>query len=245
MNVYDLTPSNEYLYGLGLGFYHSGLVVYGKEWTFGSGGGIFSTAPKEVPNAPFRETVVLGSTRLGPSDVDRVIDALRDAFQDGSYNLYKKNCNHFAEALASKLLNRSLPGWVNRMATLGQMFSCLMPDDDAMGQAPVGEGGGGSSGGSGGSRFHATSSSSGVAMVPRSGRGSASGAPGRPSPFAGKPVRAGGAGGAAGGGTGASGRPAADGGMLGGMLGSVFGSGGSSASASGKEGAGSGSGGAG
>jgi len=144
LNVYDLTPSNEYLYGLGLGFYHSGLVIYGREWTFGSGGGIFSTAPKEVPNAPFRESIVLGTTKLGPSDVDRIIDKLRSTFPDGTYNLYKQNCNHFSEALAKQILKGGLPGWVNRMATLGQMFSCLMPDDDAMGKAPVGGGSGSS-----------------------------------------------------------------------------------------------------
>src|SRR5690348_6037698 len=47
------------------------------------------------------------------------------AFQGSNYNLYKKNCNHFSDAL-SKLMLKSeksvVPGWVNRAASLGNTF---------------------------------------------------------------------------------------------------------------------------
>ena len=41
LNVYDLGPTNEYLYPWGLGTYHSGLQVFGQEYTFAGGSGVF------------------------------------------------------------------------------------------------------------------------------------------------------------------------------------------------------------
>lgn len=37
LNVYDLHPANDWVYPLGLGAYHSGIEVFGEEWTFASG----------------------------------------------------------------------------------------------------------------------------------------------------------------------------------------------------------------
>lgn len=39
VNVYDLSPINDYMFPFGLGAYHSGIQVHGKEYTFGSGAG--------------------------------------------------------------------------------------------------------------------------------------------------------------------------------------------------------------
>ncbi|CAE7327955.1 hypothetical protein FNF31_07881 [Cafeteria roenbergensis] len=151
LNVYDLHPANEHLRFLGLGAYHSGVEVFGSEYTFANGG-VFSTTPKDANGAPLCETIVLGETFEGSRDVERMVDELRRDFPAGTYHLLKKNCNSFSEALARKLLNRSIPGWVNRSATLGQYCSCFMPEDGA-GQAPVQDGSAGSEP-SGGSGFH-------------------------------------------------------------------------------------------
>ena len=43
LNVYDLSPSNKYLYSIGLGFYHSGVEVNGKEYSFGGNPEMMST----------------------------------------------------------------------------------------------------------------------------------------------------------------------------------------------------------
>lgn len=36
LNVYDLTPVNNYLYWFGLGVFHSGIEVHGMEYGFGA-----------------------------------------------------------------------------------------------------------------------------------------------------------------------------------------------------------------
>ena len=38
-----------------------------------------------------------------------------------------KNCNAFSDALLLKILNRSIPGYVNRTAYIGSLFSFCFP----------------------------------------------------------------------------------------------------------------------
>jgi hypothetical protein len=59
LNVYDL-QDNEALINFGLGVFHSGVEIKGEEWTFGSGGGIFSSSPKNAGGAKFRESITMG-----------------------------------------------------------------------------------------------------------------------------------------------------------------------------------------
>jgi hypothetical protein len=47
-----------------------------------------------------------------------------------------RNCNHFANAFVTKLLNKPIPGYVNRLANLGGMISCLFPPQ-LLSDAPV------------------------------------------------------------------------------------------------------------
>lgn len=47
LNVYDLSPINEWGYPVGLGVFHSGLEVDGREYTYAGGAGIFSHDPRK------------------------------------------------------------------------------------------------------------------------------------------------------------------------------------------------------
>lgn len=137
LHVYDLQPEqNEVLYQVGLGMYHSGVTVGGNEWTFAGGGGVFSHPPKEANGARFREAIDYGNYAGTSRDLDRVLDELREQFKGESYHLLTMNCNSFAEALLQRLVGKSLPGYVNRMAYLGSFFSCLLPPQLAN-DAPV------------------------------------------------------------------------------------------------------------
>jgi deubiquitinase DESI2 len=169
LNVYDLhSEHNAMLYGLGLGFYHSGVVIGGTEWTFASGAGIYPQSPKSVPG--FRESIRLGTFKGTMRDVDTIIDSLRPAYHGGNYHILDRNCNSFAESFVLKLLNKEIPGFVNRMAFWGSLFSCLLPQH-MTGQAPVGDTSGSSS-----SATHNGGSSGGYTMLQPSNRhGNASG----------------------------------------------------------------------
>ena len=53
----------------GLGFYHSGVVVGCKEFTFASGAGIFDHSPKDAPGAVYRETIEYGYCEYTSSQI--------------------------------------------------------------------------------------------------------------------------------------------------------------------------------
>jgi hypothetical protein len=149
LNVYDLSPVNDYLYIAGLGLHHSGVEIMGSEYSFASGAGIFESSPKFAPGAKFREQIDLGSFDGGQAELKKAISTLRDDFGSDDYNLIRKNCNHFANALTWKLMNKAIPGHVNRLADIGMCFSCLLPRK-LLENAPVGDPNAPSSGGSSG-----------------------------------------------------------------------------------------------
>ena len=72
-------------------------------------------------------------------DITRIINELRSKYGGGDYNLLSRNCNNFADDFLIKLLGKELPGYVNRMATIGSFFSCLLPNDMTQ-NAPVNNG---------------------------------------------------------------------------------------------------------
>ena len=131
LNVYDLNAANEWTHGAGVGFYHSGVEVAGREWTFGSGSGsgtgVMEHRPRET-GLVLRESILLGETELSTTDVEaQAWDLGRDLFQAARYNLLLCNCNHFAAAYVQALGVAPLPGWVNRAALLGSWVACLLP----------------------------------------------------------------------------------------------------------------------
>ena len=119
LNVYDLHPANEWLYGVGGGFYHSGLQLGNTEYSFGSGAGIFEGEPRNAPGATFRESIVLGETTLSQNEIDRRLSKLRDEFRGDRYDIVRMNCNSFTDRFAHSLLGYGIPGWVNRLSNIG------------------------------------------------------------------------------------------------------------------------------
>ena len=133
VNVYDLM-NNSFLYPIGLGAYHTGVEIFGREYTF-SESGVFHTSPRDV-EAPFRTSIEMGVFKGSMNDFEKALIDVKLQFQPGTYNLYSKNCNSFSNALCMRLLNKPIPAWINRMAGYGNMFSGMMGGDNP-GQAPV------------------------------------------------------------------------------------------------------------
>ena len=96
LNVYDLNEqSNEFLYPLGLGVYHSGVEISGVEYTFAGESGIYEMTPKHAPPAKFRESIDLGLSP-GAREISNAIEELKKSFKGTDYHVLNKNCNHFA-----------------------------------------------------------------------------------------------------------------------------------------------------
>lgn len=74
LNVYDLAPTNEYLYPWGLGTYHSGVQIGSDEYSFASGTcpNLISLLNESYPNLNRRRNLRLISQASSKCDVQRV-----------------------------------------------------------------------------------------------------------------------------------------------------------------------------
>ncbi|EKX42405.1 hypothetical protein GUITHDRAFT_141342 [Guillardia theta CCMP2712] len=124
-NVYDLRfqreegeggvkGGNAGLSRLGLGLYHSGVEIYGREFSFGysEGGrtGVFEIpckcASAVMSQVTFKESVLLGYCQRSRFEV-------------------RRNCNHFSNELSKLLVGKPIPSYVNRPANVGQNLLSL------------------------------------------------------------------------------------------------------------------------
>jgi hypothetical protein len=132
LNVYDLTPMNGYVYWVGLGIFHSGIEAHGAEYAFGAHdyatSGVFEVEPKSCPGFTYRSSVHLGTTNLNAAEFRSFIEQCADEYNGDTYHLIVKNCNHFSEDVCRRLTGKGIPGWVNRLARVGYMCNCLLPE---------------------------------------------------------------------------------------------------------------------
>ncbi|XP_068649978.1 deSI-like protein At4g17486 isoform X1 [Aristolochia californica] len=135
LNVYDLTPINNYLYWFGFGVFHSGVEAHGMEYGFGaheySSSGVFEVEPKSCPGFAFRRSVWIGSVNMSRSEFRSFMEHISGKYHGDTYHLIAKNCNHFTDDVCMHLTGNSIPGWVNRLAKLvsGSFCNCLLPEN--------------------------------------------------------------------------------------------------------------------
>jgi hypothetical protein len=111
------------------GIFHVGVEVYGKEWIFGHckyGTGVSAIEPCSHPDHHFRETVTLNETKFSKAEVGSILRDLMDNYQGESYNLFTRNCCHFADDFCQQVGSGPIPRWVYRLAGLGSAASYLV-----------------------------------------------------------------------------------------------------------------------
>jgi len=155
LNVYSLAPTSDdqqaqqssgragagflarLLPSVGMGAYHTEIVLDGYHYTFAANAGIVKTAAVRVPpQASFQESIPLGSCRPPRNEINGIVKKLGDLyFTATAYHLVHRNCNHFTETFATALILhddlidnmekpkklKSYPEWINRLAGASSM----------------------------------------------------------------------------------------------------------------------------
>ncbi|KAK9098844.1 hypothetical protein Syun_025889 [Stephania yunnanensis] len=107
-------------------------AVHGMEYGFGAhdfpSSGVFEVEPKSCPGYIYRCSIFLGHTDMPPLEFRAFIENAAAEYHGDTYHLIKKNCNHFTDDICLRLTGKHIPGWVNRLAHIGLMCSCLLPE---------------------------------------------------------------------------------------------------------------------
>lgn len=122
LNVYEMTTGGPFT------AYHSGIAFENREYSFFKNGGISWHQPQKAKNGKHAKSVLLGKIP-GVREFNNAINAVRPNFERGTYDIVRKNCNDFTDAVCEVLFDKHIPGYVNRLARLGRkkIFKCCVP----------------------------------------------------------------------------------------------------------------------
>nr|KJB58320.1 hypothetical protein B456_009G204300 [Gossypium raimondii] len=107
-------------------------TVHGVEYAFGAHdyptSGVFEVEPRQCPGFKFRKSIFIGTTSLDPLQVREFMECNSARFKGDTYHLIVKNCNHFCKDICYRLTGKHIPNWVNRLARIGSMCNCILPE---------------------------------------------------------------------------------------------------------------------
>ena len=124
LNIYHLSVINYAIQIFGFGFFHSTIEVNNIEYSFGAtteniSGIFFNKFGEGSPNIQLKEKIYLGNTIYNDDAIKRMLCLSIPYWMGKSYDPFLKNCNHFTQFLAEKLLRTErvvdYPEYVNRI----------------------------------------------------------------------------------------------------------------------------------
>lgn len=123
---------NQILRPLGTGAFHCGVEVFRNEYSYCyltidgqpyEGSGIFSSRPRECEGHSYSESLCLGSTLASRASVAALLEDLEEDWPTMEYDLFSRNCCHFANALSVRLGVGTLPDWVTKLSQVGSALA--------------------------------------------------------------------------------------------------------------------------
>mmetsp|Transcript_17474 Transcript_17474/g.31723 ORF Transcript_17474/g.31723 Transcript_17474/m.31723 type:complete len:223 (+) Transcript_17474:87-755(+) len=126
LHLYDFTQYkqfgmlNSFLNFAKRGAYHTGVEVYGLEWSFGGGQpwpetGVFCIEPVSAKNHIYRTPILMGYVSMPPMAIQAIIDQMAPMYISADYDLFRKNCNTFCNEFCEKLGVGHIPSFVTKL----------------------------------------------------------------------------------------------------------------------------------
>ncbi|KAH9287800.1 hypothetical protein KI387_031917, partial [Taxus chinensis] len=119
LNVYDLSQglarqlSSSFLGRVIEGIWHTGVVVYGKEYYFG--GGIQHAPAGQTPYGKPHKVVELGVTYIPMEMFEEYLQEISPRYTSETYSLLHHNCNNFSSEVAQFLVGCNIPDFILRL----------------------------------------------------------------------------------------------------------------------------------
>lgn len=119
INVYDLSQGlarqlSTTLLGKAIeGIWHTGVVVYGKEYYFG--GGIQHNSIGQTPYGKPCKVVDLGVTHVPMEVFEGFLEEISPRYTAETYSLLHHNCNNFSNEIAQFLVGCNIPDFILRL----------------------------------------------------------------------------------------------------------------------------------
>jgi len=152
LNIYDLLLTNYTTSKVGLGVYHTGVVIYGVEYCYSGPQegkmhlevtGLRTTTPGDsswIEDAIFKEPILIGYSKLTPFEVNGVYLEMCQEYQGPSYNVLYRNCNHFTRDFLIRILDEEslqarghfrgedvLPPYIDRITRVATKCRVCLP----------------------------------------------------------------------------------------------------------------------
>lgn len=128
LHIYDVGTKtkviNSLLRPLGAGIFHTGVEIFGREWTFadtesGIGSGVFSSRPRRCDGHTYCESICMGKTATPETEVLELVYLLARIWRAETYSTLRNNCCHFCNELCQRLGVGCIPEWVLNLAGAG------------------------------------------------------------------------------------------------------------------------------
>eukprot|EP00913_Durusdinium_trenchii_P018958 g17816.t1 len=88
--------------------------------------GVTPNIPKMHPDHHYRRTVKMRTTDLSALQVQGILEELMLQYTGPTYDLFRKNCCHFAEDFCQRLGVGCIPAWVHRLARLAARIESIL-----------------------------------------------------------------------------------------------------------------------
>ena len=116
INLYDLSQgmaknmSRSFLGKQIDGIWHTGIVVYGKEFYYG--GGICQDPPAKTPYGSPMKNIPMGETEIPQELFLDFLKEINSQFTAEKYDLFMNNCNNFTDTCCEFLVGEKIPNYI-------------------------------------------------------------------------------------------------------------------------------------